>query len=41
VLNENKQIVAKPYDFEALKKYMDKNPVKVEEAKEKESKKEG
>ncbi len=27
VLNENKQIVAKPYDFEVLKKFLEENPV--------------
>ena len=34
VLNKNKQIIAKPYDFEALKEYMDKNIVKIEKPKE-------
>jgi thiol-disulfide isomerase/thioredoxin len=27
VLNKDKKIVAKPYDFEALKKYLEENPV--------------
>ncbi len=30
VLNKDKQIVAKPYDFKELKAYLDENPVKVE-----------
>ncbi len=49
VLNKKKQIIAKPYDFKALKEYMDKNIIKIEkpeevkkdsEAKKKETKKE-
>ncbi len=34
VLNKNKQIIAKPYDFEVLKEYMDKNIIKIEKPKE-------
>ncbi|NNL16765.1 MAG: TlpA family protein disulfide reductase, partial [Flavobacteriaceae bacterium] len=41
VLDKDKKIIAKPYDFEALKAYLDENPVKLEEPKEEEIKKEG
>ena len=34
VLNKKKQIIAKPYDFGALKEYMDKNIIKIEKLKE-------
>ncbi len=34
VLNKNKQIIAKPYDFEVLKEYMGKNIIKIEKPKE-------
>ena len=34
VLNKKKQIIAKPYDFEALKEYLDKHPIKIEAPKE-------
>lgn len=36
VLNKDKQIIAKPYDFKALKEYLDKNPIKIEEPKKEE-----
>ena len=38
VLNKKKQIIAKPYDFKALKEYMDKNIIKIEKPKEDEPK---
>ncbi len=38
VLNKKKQIIAKPYGFEALKEYMDKNIIKIEKPKEDKSK---
>ena len=34
VLDKDKNIIAKPYDFEALKEYMDKHPIKIEAPKE-------
>lgn len=34
VLNKDKQIIAKPYDFESLKEYMDQNIIKIEKPKE-------
>ena len=34
VLNKNKQIIAKPYDFEVLKEYMGKKIIKIEKPKE-------
>ena len=34
VLNKDKKIVSKPYDFKALKEYMDKNIIKIEKPKE-------
>jgi len=36
VLNKKKQVIAKPYDFKALKEYLDKNPIKIKEPKEEE-----
>jgi thiol-disulfide isomerase/thioredoxin len=33
VLNKDKQIIAKPYDFEALKTFLEKNPVKAHDSK--------
>jgi len=40
VLDKDKKIVAKPYDFKALKEYLDKNPVNVENGHEDKNKKE-
>lgn len=34
ILNKKKQVIAKPYDFKALKEYMDNNPIKIKEPKE-------
>ncbi len=33
VLNKDKKIVSKPYDFKALKEFLDENPVKLDESK--------
>lgn len=30
VLNKNKQIIAKPYNYKKLENYLDKNPIKIE-----------
>ena len=37
VLNKKKQIIAKPYDFEALKEYLDDNVLKIEKLQEEET----
>ena len=34
VLDKDKKIISKPYDFKALKEYLDKHPIKIEEPKE-------
>ena len=40
VLDKYKKIISKPYDFNALKAYLDKHPIKIEEPKEEAGKKE-